>query len=240
MRFVRVIALALLVVAVPVFLIATSARIVIFSGWLYNYGFEKYQIAEVTGIEKPELLSASRQIKVYFTNDQEFLDVRIHMKGEDWELYNGREIAHMADVKGLIKGVAMLERASLVLIIGIALSSLLLSGRRQAFRFMSWGVCWGGVLTGALIVVAGLGSLVAFEPMFIFFHHLSFSNDLWLLDPRTDYLLVMFPEGFFLDATLCIAGFALAGATLGATAAWWLLQRSRVSADASGPAKEQG
>ena len=57
-----------------------------------------------------------------------------------------------------------------------------------------------------LVVVVGLGSLIGFDRLFLAFHVVSFSNDLWQLDPRTDYLIAMFPEGFFLDATLWIVG----------------------------------
>jgi len=30
----------------------------------------------------------------------------------------------------------------------------------------------------------------------------SFSNDLWILDPSKDYLIMMFPQEFFNDAAL--------------------------------------
>jgi uncharacterized membrane protein len=32
----------------------------------------------------------------------------------------------------------------------------------------------------------------------------SFSNNLWLLDPQKDYLIMMFPEGFFNDAAISL------------------------------------
>ena len=63
----------------------------------------------------------------------------------------------------------------------------------------------GGVLTVVLLGLAGLLSLVDFSQAFVRFHELAFSNDLWILDPRTDYLIMLYPEGFWLDATLRIA-----------------------------------
>ena len=47
--------------------------------------------------------------------------------------------------------------------------------------------------------------LVDFSEAFVRFHEMAFSNDLWILDPRTDYLIMLYPEGFWLDATLRIA-----------------------------------
>jgi integral membrane protein (TIGR01906 family) len=46
---------------------------------------------------------------------------------------------------------------------------------------------------------------VDFTEAFIKFHELAFSNDLWMLDPRTDYLVAIFPEGFWFDAVIRIA-----------------------------------
>ena len=47
--------------------------------------------------------------------------------------------------------------------------------------------------------------LIDFNFVFTRFHFLSFANDLWMLDPRTDNLIIMFPQRFFFEATLMIA-----------------------------------
>ena len=55
-------AVVVLIMAVPLFLITTNLNIVINSGWLYNFGFERYSIEESTGIEnvEPEYLCGQR------------------------------------------------------------------------------------------------------------------------------------------------------------------------------------
>ena len=226
MRFIRGIGLALMIAMVPLAFITTSARIVIQSGWLYNYGFDKYDIPRVTGIEKPELMRVAGEIKVYFTSGVKELDVRIVRNGVERPLFNAREIHHMVDVKGLMQRTQLLQRLSLGYLVAFAVAAIWAKGK--AWLVLGRGIFWGCVATVALIIVAGLGSLVAFKPLFILFHQLSFSNDLWLLDPRTDYLLMMFPEGFFLDATLCIAGLSIAEAVLVGTAVWGALRRAGV------------
>ena len=65
---------------------------------------------------------------------------------------------------------------------------------------------WGGAVTLALVVVVGLAALVGFDRLFLAFHLISFTNDLWILDPRRDVLLMMFPQGFFFEATMWIVG----------------------------------
>ena len=236
MRFLRGAALAVVIAAVPIFLIATNARIVIYSGWLYNYGFDKYGIAEVTDIDKPQLLRAAQEIKDYFSNDKPFLETRVTIRGVERPLYNERELLHMADVKGLIRGVLLLQKVSLAVILGVCGGGLMLL-RDRGPAFAAKGLFWGGAATVTLIALAGVGSLLNFQSLFILFHQMSFSNNLWLLDPRTDYLLMMFPEGFFLDATLFIAGLSLAQAVLVSTAAGgylWRLRRAAADRPARG------
>ena len=55
-------------------------------------------------------------------------------------------------------------------------------------------------------VVAIAGGIFAsnFNKYFIMFHHMFFDNDLWLLDPATDLMIRMLPEGFFFDMVIRI------------------------------------
>ena len=47
-----------------------------------------------------------------------------------------------------------------------------------------------------------VASLFNFDRLFLQFHLLSFSNDLWLLDPSRDYLIMLFPQGFWYDMAI--------------------------------------
>ena len=81
-------------------------------------------------------------------------------------------------------------------------------------------ISWGGGLTLAISAVIGVLSLFGFQRLFLFFHLVSFDNDLWILDPRRDYLIMMFPQGFFFDATLIIVVL-----TLGQALVLWIVPR---------------
>jgi integral membrane protein (TIGR01906 family) len=76
----------------------------------------------------------------------------------------------------------------------------------------------------ALLLVAGLAVAAAFRWLFYLFHVISFRNSLWQLDPRTDNLLRMFPEGFWFDATMMIAVATVAEALLLTGASWLALR----------------
>ena len=73
---------------------------------------------------------------------------------------------------------------------------------------------WGGGLTLALLVAFGIVASTGFDALFLKFHQLSFANDFWKLDPRTDYLVRLFPQDFWFDATLWAALRAITGALI--------------------------
>lgn len=59
----------------------------------------------------------------------------------------------------------------------------------------------------------GLGALISmdFTKYFTYFHLIFFDNMDWYLNPKTDLLINIVPEGFFRDTALRIAGMFLAG-----------------------------
>ena len=59
-------------------------------------------------------------------------------------------------------------------------------------------------------------ALVGFERLFLLFHVVSFSNEYWILDPSKDYLIMLFPGGFFYDAALrCFGAVILVSLVMG-------------------------
>lgn len=47
------------------------------------------------------------------------------------------------------------------------------------------------------LIMLGLWILVDFTSFWTAFHHLFFSNQLWLLDPKTDFMILICPENLF-------------------------------------------
>ena len=210
----RTIAAAIFVALVPLLLIASAVRFVINLPALYSYGFDRYDIAAYTSIERDDLISAGAQIRAYFNNDEEDLIIRTFVRGVLTEsLYNEREIIHMRDVKALVRGVYLVQTLAALYI--AAFTAVEFAIRRKRFLpLLARCVSGGGILTLALVGVVSVGALVGFDRLFLLFHLISFSNDFWQLDPRRDYLIAMFPQGFFFDATMLIAGCVIISAAL--------------------------
>ena len=203
-RSVKIVIAIIFVALVPLFLIAISARWVINFPPLYSYGFDEFDIPRRTGIERAELISAGKQIRDYFNNDADYLSVEVVVRGvRVRNLYNERETLHMRDVKALVQGVYRVSELTALFLLIVVVGGFAVWGRRftpSAARLIGWG----GWITVALLIIVGLAMTVGFDRLFLAFHLISFTNDLWQLDPRRDYLIAMFPEEFFLVSTILI------------------------------------
>jgi len=218
----RPVAIALFIALVPVFLITANVRLVINLPALYSYGYDRYEgeITRYMNIERDDYIDGSRQIREYFNNDAEELDVRVVVGGILRSIYSEREVLHMSDVKDLVRGVYRLGELSAIYLFAFAVAGMFFEPWRRSLRRTAWHMAMGGAVTLGLVVLVGLGTLAGFERLFLAFHEVSFSNDLWQLNPRTDYLIAMFPEGFFFDATILIAVLVIVQSTVLVAPRW--------------------
>ena len=201
----------LLVAAVPLFLITTSVAWAVNDAGLYRQGFERYRISIITRISGPDLERIGSEIRRYFNSGEEPLSVQARVQGIERELFNDREVRHMADVKRLVWGVYAAAAVSGAYLLLVTATGLALRQRQEDAGFARLYLA-GGILTLGLLLLVGLLSLTGFESLFLAFHRISFSNDLWQLDQNTDFLLMMFPQAFWFDATMRVAGSAVVGA----------------------------
>jgi len=120
--------------------------------------------------------------------------------GEEFDLFNERELVHLQDVKSLIQLDYWVQRGFLAFIVICGFVLLLWLGSR--WWILVRGLFWGSLATLALMVVLALWAIFGFEQLFLLFHLVSFSNEFWILNPAKDYLIMLFPESFFYDVAL--------------------------------------
>ena len=210
MRILGIATRGLFILCLPLLLLTASLCGAVNSIGLYGYGFEKYNVGQTTGLAQPELKKAATGLIRYFNSDEEYISLTVIKDGEPFTLFNHREIAHLKDVKGLVWLDYWVLLGTLIYALGYAGVSLWRKDQRQ----LAWGLVGGSGLTLALMLALGLGTLLNFDRLFLQFHFISFANELWRLDPTKDYLIMLFPQGFWYDATtFCILG-AVAGAVV--------------------------
>jgi integral membrane protein (TIGR01906 family) len=216
----------LFILCLPLLLLTASLAWAVNSLWLYESGFEKYQVGITTGLTEPELEKAAIGLISYFNSSEEYISLTVIKDNQPFELFNEREVIHLKDVKGLI-------RLDYWVLLGITIYAVVyvvgsVFWNRHNYRRLAWALVGGGSLTLVLMLAIGLWALIDFNQLFRQFHFLAFTNELWQLDPTRDYLIMLFTEGFFYDAALICAGATAAGAIiLGGLGGGYLLLSKR-------------
>ncbi len=220
------------VLCLPLLLISASIGGAVNSLRLYQYGFQKYDISATTGLADAELEKAARGLIGYFNSGEDAINLTVIKDNQPFVLFNEREVTHLKDVKALFRLDYGILLGTLLYASGYAVVSLFWR-QRQYRRQLAWGTVIGSGLTLALMLALGLGTLLGFDQLFLQFHLLSFANDFWQLDPARDYLVRLFPQGFWYDATLfCLLAVAAGAAILLALGGWYLLAtKNKASAD---------
>jgi integral membrane protein (TIGR01906 family) len=110
-----------------------------------------------------------------------------------------RERSHMHDVRGVFAafGLAVLVSAGILLV-----------GRRRS-RGAAW--FWRAIRTGATslvvgVVVLGAVAAVAFDALFEAFHEAFFAGGTFTFDPLTERLVQLFPDQFWQETSILLAG----------------------------------
>lgn len=218
-----------LMLCLPILLLTASIGCAVNSHWLYKYGFEKHTVSQTTGIAELELEKVATGLIGYFNSGETNISLTVINDGEPSELFNQREVAHLRDVKGLIWLDYWVLLGTLVYTLSYAGVSLFWR-RKRYWQQLAWGMISGSGITLPLMLAMVLGILFDFDQLFLRFHLLSFANELWQLDPARDYLIMLFPEGFWYDAAIfCALATAGLGIILGGVAGGYLLlAKSRV------------
>lgn len=162
----------------------------------------RYAPPEATGLPEAEYPGMAAMITGYLAGARE--EFQYTWTGEDGAVYQAfgeRERQHMADCLTLFqlcRGVRLAGAAGLM---ASAVAAWLLGMRRRA----ATGFLLGGGLLLGLLLALGLWAAVDFDGAFVFFHQVSFSNGLWLLDPRRELLIRLMPTGFFMAYAAVLA-----------------------------------
>jgi integral membrane protein (TIGR01906 family) len=223
MGFARTLASVLFVVALPIALLTTNIRLLANAPLVYDYAFDRYDAAETTGLSREDLDHCGAELREYFNNGEKTFYCPVTENGLPTPIFTARETAHMEDVKALFVLVNRAQEASIVYVLLYAVAFFIWAREgsvRQLAQQSLMGLALGAVAIGGIGIVAAFG----FESAFERFHTVAFTNDLWKLNPATDHLIQMFPEGFWRDMTILLGAMcALEALLIGAISAVYLI-----------------
>ncbi len=190
-------------IAMVIILLITSFEIAAYSDFdWYEKEYLKYEVLDDLEMEIEDAMDVTEEMMAYLRGNREDLVVHTIVDSEPREFFNDREKAHMVDVQKLFLGGLDLRLGA----VAVFVAALII----LVFTKADWKkILPKSFLIGAGGFIAAVGSLAAliatdFNKYFTIFHEIFFDNDLWLLDPRTDLLIRMLPEGFFFDMVIRI------------------------------------
>jgi len=152
----------------------------------YMESFDENKVYEVTGKTEEELEVVSKDIIAYLKGNQDdALDRH----------FNEREIHHMEDVLDLYELARLIKLVSAL--VGLGIVFWFLSKEKAGFigKWMTLGI----FANHLLLILLGVLIVTDFTRYFTVFHEIFFDNDLWILNPKTDLLIQMLPEPFFVN-----------------------------------------
>jgi integral membrane protein (TIGR01906 family) len=222
------------VVLMPLVLVLTNVRILltpIYINWEYNladfpadlYGFTRADRLKYSAIALDFLLNDAG---IDFLGNQKFPDgvlappesrADFIPPRDDTYMYNDRELKHMADVKVVVKGALNVWMVSSLLWL---IAVVVLAWQPETRTYLRSGLIIGAIFTGVLLVALALYIAFGFDTFFVQFHEVFFSANSWRF-LWSDTLIRLFPEKFWYDVFLWIAGGAIVEAILLAVVGWF-------------------
>ena len=170
----------------------------------YAFEFQKNNTSTKTGISSEELNKIVDNIQGFFTEDSnDKILMKTYINGVNKQLFNEKEIIHMIDVKILLNNLRL---TAVLMWFYIALCTFIyfvLNNKNKMYKvknFIKSYMKFSFTITAIILVAL----LIGFRWIFYLFHIISFDNDLWILDPRKDYLIKIFEEIFFMEAAILI------------------------------------
>lgn len=182
----------LLVISLPLLLLLTNIEVATFDLSFFEKKYTEYNIMDETGIDKENLMKVTEGLLDYLKDKRQDIIMFTEVNGEVEQVFEEREILHMKDVKDLFDKGYRLRNIFLFTSI-ISMAYMVLFQRKQLGKTFLISAIWPLVL----MIILAILMYIDFYKYFTYFHEIFFTNDLWLLNPKTDILIQMLPLEFF-------------------------------------------
>lgn len=181
-------------------LVVLSVELVVFDKGFYASEYSKLNTAQAIGIQEEDLMKTTTQLLEYVKGNNDDLTMRYDIHGFNRQVFSQKEIDHMVDVRDLYLTARNVRRMGMMVLLGLLAYGLIdKTQRHQRIKQLAQSIIDSLIVMGAVVVFLGAFYLIDFNRFWTTFHELMFTNDLWLLDPRTDILIQMVPTQFFID-----------------------------------------
>lgn len=170
-----------------------------FDEGFYIKQYKRLGISESTGIKHDVLIRITTELLDYIKGTGQELDtIKAEVDGVERQVFNDKEITHMVDVRNLFDFAIALRDISILILLLITLALILCyKNKALLLKLLANAYIFFIKVTVAIVLILTIISFINFTWVWDFFHIIFFNNDLWLLDPETDIMVVMLPEELF-------------------------------------------
>jgi len=188
-------------VSVMISLFLLSIRLLGLEPYFFQWFYTQNNTAALLGMSYPDLMRATNQLLAYMLDKSDTIQSVVMVNNTSTLMFNQREIDHMVDVLALIRAMRVFMFFSL----SIASIAWFTNRKKSWFKDLfkkTYSIALG--LLGGFIGGLSVFAILDFPAFWHLFHQVLFTNDLWLLDPRTDRLVNMVPLNFFMTLVFSI------------------------------------
>ncbi|MGI6620536.1 MAG: DUF1461 domain-containing protein [Bacillota bacterium] len=193
----------------------------------YMSTWTELDIPGSAGMSLDDLRLTGERLLGYFVGSEATPQVTAVVEGAHRPVFREHEIEHLRDVRHLFRLGFRAKRVCWAMV----LTGVLLAGwqsgvpghheQRDKRRYLyslslglgdliSRSLKVAGLVLVAATVLLSVPALLDFTRWWTGFHLITFDNDLWRLDPRSDWLIKIFPEEFFSAAVTRIGLYSAA------------------------------
>jgi integral membrane protein (TIGR01906 family) len=180
----------ILIILIPINLILIFTIVIGSSKNYYMSEFQRIKPEEELKIDAKYIRYAAQVIPEYLIGKRDSLDIPGFK-----DFFNEKEKMHMEDVKKLFK-------YAIYFVIFFSISIFLLIRKIDLPYIFLYSLI-------PIIILIFLVYFLSFDLSFTYFHKIFFKNDLWLLDPSKDRLIVLMPIEFFIRSFARIIYFSI-------------------------------
>jgi len=153
--------------------------------------------AAAMGMSTEDLVNATMRMIDYMEGRVDSIDLDVTVRGETVSMFNDQERIHMEDVRVLYQSWRDIRGFCLMAAVVLFVLSALLMQKENRLRVLCQGFLIASGVFFICIAILGIWVVSDFNSFWVAFHHLFFTNDLWLFDGATSRMINMMPAEFF-------------------------------------------
>ena len=179
-----------LAIMLMIFIISFAVVFTVFFKPLYYFDINYLNIDQISGLDA-ETIKENYRILINYQSI--FYQGTLNLP--DFVMSDSGRI-HFEEVKRIFEAIQVMMVISGLISIPMTIKKI----KEKEYRFLRLT----GLITSIVPTVLGFLAALDFERAFVLFHQIVFRNDYWIFDYRTDPVITILPETFFMHCFMLI------------------------------------